>query len=274
MNNKHTISFSSPWIWAVPLVSVTGLFTVWISGTNESLFLLLNSLGHSTTGALFWANATILGDTLLAFALLSLFVRVRPEVVWILIIAAVIATFWVHGLKYFIDHPRPGAVLSGDVINIIGVNLRGGSFPSGHTTSAFALAGVICILRIHPLLSWIAILLAALAGISRAAVGAHWPMDIFAGAFSGWLMAVIGVLLFQQLAQRKQWQTHIPGKLFFNTGLLIIAISLHFYDSGYPASLPFQYTVATMAILVIVYNYSQILFHSKNIKSDPGSHDE
>lgn len=264
MNYSEHITLTSPWTWAVPLISIIGLIAVWISGNNESLFLLLNSLGQSKTGALFWANTTILGDALLAFALLSLFVRRRPEVVWALIIAAVFAAFWVHGLKYFIGHPRPGAVLPNEMMNVIGVKLRGGSFPSGHTTTAFVLAGVICNLRVHPLLSWIALLLATLAGISRAAVGAHWPMDIFAGALGGWLTAIIGVYLFQQLAKRKQWDTHIPGQLFFHIGLLIIAISLFFYKNGYPTSQPLQYTVATIATLVIVYNFSQMLLLKKN----------
>ena len=257
------MSLTSPWVWFVPLFSIVGLFVVWLSGTNESFFLLINSMGQSKFAALFWANATILGDTLIAFALLSLFVRRRPEVVWALLIAAVFATFWVHGLKPFFGNPRPPAVISSEVINIIGVSLRGNSFPSGHTTTAFVLAGVICGLRIHPLLSWIAVLLATLAGVSRAVVGAHWPMDIFAGAFGGWITAVIGVLLYQQLANRKQWGTKIPGQLVFNIGLLIIALSLFFYNNGYPTSHVFQYIVATVAIVVIIYNLSQILLLTK-----------
>jgi membrane-associated phospholipid phosphatase len=258
VNNTDNFSIASPWAWTVPMVSVTGLIIVWLSGSNESLFVILNSLGKSETGALLWANITIMGDALLAFALLSLFVRHRPEIVWAVIISAIFAVFWVHGLKFFIGHPRPPAVLSADVINIIGVHLRGGSFPSGHSTTAFVLAGVICNLHIHKLLSWIVLILATLTGISRAVVGAHWPMDIFAGAFGGWIIAVISIILFRQLAKRKHWEEQLPGQLVFNAGLLIIAISLFFYDSGYPASRPFQYTIATIAILVIGYNFSQM----------------
>lgn len=259
MNNTNHLNLASPWTWAVPVLAVSGLITVWLSASNESLFLWLNSLGQGQVGALFWANTTILGDTLLALALLSLFVRRRPEVIWALLIAAVFATFWVHGLKPFFGHPRPPAVIPGDIINIIGVRLGGNSFPSGHTTTAFVLAGVICHMRIHALLSWIALLLATLAGISRAVVGAHWPMDILAGAFGGWITAFIGVLLFQQLATRKQWGTEIPGQPVFQAGLVMIAVSLFFYDNGYPASLPFQYAVATIALVVIIYNLWQTL---------------
>ena len=34
---------------------------------------------------------------------------------------------------------------------------------------------------------------AALVGISRAAAGVHWPPDILAGAFGGWLSACLGI---------------------------------------------------------------------------------
>ncbi|WP_455198418.1 phosphatase PAP2 family protein [Kaarinaea lacus] len=264
MNKINPVNLASPWTWAVPLLSLAGLIIVWLSGSNESLFLLLNGLGKGDSGTLFWANATILGDTLMAFTLLSLFARRRPDVIWALLIAALFAALWVHGIKYVIGEARPGAVLSKDVINVIGVSLRGGSFPSGHTTTAFVLAGVICLLRINPVISWIAILLATLAGMSRSVVGAHWPIDIFAGALGGWLTAIIGVMLFQRLASYKQWQTHIPGQLVFNIGLLIIAINQFFYNNGYPTSLPFQYTVAAIAILVIVYNFSQMITHDKH----------
>jgi membrane-associated phospholipid phosphatase len=264
VNKKNSLHFTSPWAWAVPLVSILGLITVWLLGINENLFLSLNNLGKGRVAALFWANITTLGDTMLAFALLSLFVRRRPEVIWTVLITAIFAIFWVHGLKFLINNPRPAAILSGDVINIIGVHLRGGSFPSGHTTTAFIIAGVISNLRINTLLSWIVLLLAILTGLSRAVVGAHWPMDILGGASGGWVIAVISVMLFRQLAARKQWEHHVPGQTVFNTGLLFVAVALFFYDNGYPTSRPFQFTIATMAILVIAYNFLQALLQAKN----------
>lgn len=243
----------------VPLISIAGLIFVWLTDTNQSLFLWLNHLGKNNAAALFWANTTILGDTLIAFALLSPFVRRRPDVIWVIVIAAILAIFWVHGLKYFIGHPRPGAVLSKEAFNVIGVHLRGGSFPSGHTTTAFVLAGVISCLRIHPALSWVVIALAVLTGISRAAVGAHWPMDIFAGAFGGWLTAIIGVMSYRKLSENKPWGTQLPGQVFLNTGLLLVAISLFFYNNGYPSSMVFQYGIAVIALVIIGYNFSKLL---------------
>ncbi len=57
------------------------------------------------------------------------------------------------------------------------------SFPSGHTTTAFALAMAITYLwPKHSPIAWIA---AIAIGISRIAIGAHYPSDVLAGALSG-----------------------------------------------------------------------------------------
>jgi membrane-associated phospholipid phosphatase len=261
--NDTRTTITSPLTWAVPTVSLIGFVVVWLNGFNENFFLWLNGLGRTPFAETSWANITILGDTLVAIALLSPFVRKRPDIIWSLLIAAAFATLWVHGLKPLVEHLRPAAVLSNDVIHIIGVTLHKGSFPSGHTTTAFTLAGVICLSRTHPAVMITALVLATLAGVSRAVVGAHWPMDIFAGAFGGWLAAFIGVLLFKRLAQYKNWgdpahnqsPSQIPGRIYFNTGLLLVALSLLFHDSGYPASQPFQIFVAIICIITITFNF-------------------
>jgi undecaprenyl-diphosphatase len=61
------------------------------------------------------------------------------------------------------------------------------SFPSGHATTAFALAAVIGFLspRWFPAVLGLAVLI----GVSRVALGAHYPSDVVAGAFVGVLGA-------------------------------------------------------------------------------------
>lgn len=274
MNNSTNIisaPLKSPLVWVIPALSLFGFLIVWLNGLNQEFFLWLNGLGRSPFAEIFWANITILGDTLIAIALLSPFVRRRPDIIWTLLIAAVFATLWVHGLKPLVEHLRPGAILSNDVINIIGVTLHKGSFPSGHSTTAFTLAGVICLSRAHPTVMIAAIVLAILAGFSRAVVGAHWPMDIFAGAFGGWLAALIGVILFKRLAQHKNWGdltpsqglSQIPGRTSFNMGLALIAMSLFFYDNGYPGSQLFQIIVAILSLGFIAFNFWH-LFKNKD----------
>ncbi len=235
----------NPRVWAVPLLCLLGFVTVLTTGSNEALFRLLNRLGP-LSGDPLWASLTILGDTLVAIALAGLLARHRPDILWGLLLAAVFATLWVHGIKSLAGALRPLAVLGPEQVHIIGHALRSGSFPSGHTATAFTLAGVF-MLRGTP--HWLAgglLLMAVLAGISRSAVGVHWPLDLFAGAFGGWLAALIGCWL----ADRWDWGVR-PGpvrgiRIFF---LLCAVALLTIHDTGYPQAQWLQWLIGAAAVL-------------------------
>ena len=62
-----------------------------------------------------------------------------------------------------------------------------GSFPSGHSATAFACATVIA--WASPRLAVPAFVLAALVAWSRVYVGVHWPLDVLGGALLGVLVA-------------------------------------------------------------------------------------
>jgi len=165
-----------------------------LTGNNTTYFLALNGLSNYTGDAL-WAHLTVLGDTAVAMAVLLAFAGRKPAVLWSGMLAALLAGAWSQGLKGPFDMLRPPAVLPAELLHIIGPALQKHSFPSGHTTTIFALAAVLC-LQIRGI-GWrgLFILVAVLTGISRAAVGVHWPLDILAGAFGGWLSGVMGTAL-------------------------------------------------------------------------------
>ncbi len=71
------------------------------------------------------------------------------------------------------------------------------SWPSGHTTTAFAMATAITLL--YPRFAIIAFPLAILAGFSRMSVGAHYLGDVIMGATVGTLGAI---LVYRWLAPR------------------------------------------------------------------------
>jgi len=106
-------------------------------------------------------------------------------------IAALISTI----LKFWIDRPRPFATL--DFIEKLST---GGSpsFPSGHTTDAFALAIVLTLLIRRWWIALPAFIWAALVGYSRMHLGVHYPSDVAVGILIG---IIIGGLSFQLLAR-------------------------------------------------------------------------
>ena len=65
------------------------------------------------------------------------------------------------------------------------------SFPSGHTTVAFAFA--VCLSAMHPQAKWMFFFLAAFVAFGRVQCGAHFPSDVFAGAAMGWSVAVLAL---------------------------------------------------------------------------------
>lgn len=61
------------------------------------------------------------------------------------------------------------------------------SMPSGHTVASFA--GLVIIGMLYPRVKWLTWTLAVMIGISRIALGAHFPSDVLLGAFIGMLCA-------------------------------------------------------------------------------------
>jgi membrane-associated phospholipid phosphatase len=88
----------------------------------------------------------------------------------------------VPGLKFVTGRSRPSADLgSSDFRPFTG----GESFPSGHTTAAFAVAGSIATHYDRLWIKGLSYSVAGLVGYSRMVHDAHWLSDVTAGAFIG-----------------------------------------------------------------------------------------
>ena len=111
---------------------------------------------------------------------------------------------------------------------LIGPAHRRSSFPSGHTLTAFLVAGLLAGYR--PRWAFPALALATLAGLSRVAVGVHWPLDVLGGAAGGLLAAWVGM----HVARRRPWGTRPAPHLVLVAVATIGPLVLLFDDGGYP----------------------------------------
>ena len=222
--------------WLVPAAAAALFALVAALGANQAMFLALNKLGPATSDFA-WATVTVLGDGTVAFALCLALWRRRPDLLWALAFLAVLGTLWVHGMKPLVDVARPPAVL-GDQVHVIGRVYKAHSFPSGHATTAFALAGLLALGTASR--AWIAaaVALATAVALSRCVVGVHWPLDILAGAFGGWLAAVAAVWLGKK-TQRFGERASVQWILAALLGACAIALVLG-YPDDYPQAIAFQ----------------------------------
>lgn len=90
------------------------------------------------------------------------------------------AGLYTWGLKILTGRARPGEKKQG----FFGPSLEHHSFPSGHTSSAFAIATV---LGERYKIKKLTFALATLAGLSRIILEKHYPSDVVAGALIGYL---------------------------------------------------------------------------------------
>lgn len=96
-------------------------------------------------------------------------------------------------LKQITHRPRPDEIPSSGLwYGPTGISGRYDAFPSGHTSSAFAVASVFAhSYKEHP---WVGITLysiAGLTGLSRIHDGRHWASDAFFGAAMGWYVGKV-----------------------------------------------------------------------------------
>ena len=228
-----------PIVILLAIADVIGLL-----GWNTPLFLALQQVFGYLPDA-WWSSVTILGDSLVVMALLPVLALRRPAILPLGLLAGLLATLLNRPLKMWLNVDRPFLAL-GDQVHVIGVHLQHLSFPSGHTTAIFMLAGLYALFY-SPQRPWNAVtLLAVLTGLSRIAVGAHWPMDVCAGAAAGWT----GALIAWRLDQHWQWTARVAQSRAWQLGLWTVALlastTLFWMQTGYPLAQPWQYLLATL----------------------------
>ncbi len=159
---------------------------------EKTIFILLNSLTGASFGIdfLFYFFAQIFPIVML-FPFLYLLIRSVKKngyLIGEILIAGLFARYaLVEVARYFFPRARPFIIL--EEVNLLLPYKESFSFPSGHTAFVFAIATIIYFK--NKKVGKFFYLLSFLVGLSRIIVGAHWPLDIFAGALLGIASGII-----------------------------------------------------------------------------------
>lgn len=168
-------------------------FVVWLKDHDQRVFFLVNrGCDHALLGKLFSRLTHMGGATATILATLAVW-WFAPKPVSGIGMQAFIALAASHVpvalVKRLYPRLRPYLALPDTVT--AGRLLKDHSFPSGHTTAIFSVISPFVIA-----FNWIGLILIPIAmfvGISRMALGLHYPSDVAAGCAIGCLTAVCTV---------------------------------------------------------------------------------
>jgi membrane-associated phospholipid phosphatase len=234
--------------WLVPPLMGFVSMPIWLHWFEPGLFLAINALCASVAAPV-WTSLSLLGNGWGVLGLTAPLLVLAPRLMWAWLCAAPFAVVFARTGKFLIESPRPAAVLDNAQMRIVGETLHNVAMPSGHTLTAFAVASALFFAlpagrRARH--AWLFVL-AAGTGLSRIAVGAHWPGDVAAGACLGLLAGMLGHVLWTRMGS----QHSLPDSwsLRLVAGLLAVAVyHLLFEALDFAENLPFQYLLAAMVV--------------------------
>ncbi|PLX22268.1 MAG: hypothetical protein C0599_06860 [Salinivirgaceae bacterium] len=176
------------------------IFVIWV-GIAALLLMIENKVfwqtlaneNHSMFLDYFFRYITWLGDGTLIVILSVLMVFIRFRLAIVSLMSYLVSGLFAQLLKRFVfdDVYRPAHIFKDmdvDLLKVLDVGLKTKhSFPSGHTTSAFALFFTLSLLLLPKRygLQLLAFLLAFLVGYSRIYLNLHFANDVLAGSILG-----------------------------------------------------------------------------------------
>ncbi|MBR0106349.1 MAG: phosphatase PAP2 family protein [Lachnospiraceae bacterium] len=167
-------------------------FLLWIQNTvrQEWLDPLVARFTQLGTAGILW----------IAVTLILLIIPKTRKVGWACVISLIISALACNViLKNAVARPRPYTVIGG--LRLLVPPAIDWSFPSGHASTAFCVAGV-CLARLPKKAGIPLIVLAALIALSRLYVGVHYPTDVIFGVIVGIAAALLAMKLFDVIDER------------------------------------------------------------------------
>lgn len=176
-----------------------------IAAWDASVLLLIQEHLRTAVGDVLlplWSNLGNAGLIWIAAAAVLLCFR-RTRRAGILALAAMALNLLAVNvvLKHLVSRARPWLVVEG--LETLLRSNDPNSFPSGHTSAAFAFAASMCL---HLDAGWgkaLAVAAAVLMGWSRIYVAVHFPTDVLAGAVIGILCGLLAAWLYRRFFREK-----------------------------------------------------------------------
>lgn len=243
---------TSAWVWLIPFIPLGLAIAIYFGELQTHTFLLINRHTQNLPDIL-WTWLTFLGNGWGIFALCFPLLLLAPRLLCAGLLASTIGGMISQIIKPLLALPRPAGVLALEDFYRIGEPLLHKSMPSGHTLTAFSVAAGIYFASnkdSRTSLWWIFIL-AAFAGISRNALGAHWLTDVLAGCAIGLWSGMIGAVLATYIPERQLIPNKFIPRLFALGGAGTIYVLLtQTLDSELNQSL--QYACAALISITLI----------------------
>jgi membrane-associated phospholipid phosphatase len=249
------------WVWALPPLLFLASAPLWLHWYEPAMFIAINQACMGVAAPV-WTGLSLLGNAWAILGLTAPLLVLAPRLLWAWLCAAPFAIVFARTGKGLLESARPAAEVDNAQMRIVGEVLHNVSMPSGHTLTAFAVASGIYF-SLPPERRWRygwLFVLAAGAGLSRIAVGAHWPGDVAVGASLGLLSGMLGQWLLVRLGpqhlQPTAWSLRLVALLVLAAAYTLLAEELDFEENH-----------AAQGVLAVVAFGSLLAFGLQNLRA-------
>ncbi|GAB4258914.1 MAG: phosphatase PAP2 family protein [Vicingaceae bacterium] len=196
-NNIYFLGFLMVWLPSLVIALLLDKVDVHLTIINyhhpffDTLFIYITQIAET------WG--------ILIFMVLSFLTKIKHGIIYLLSLGVASGTTFLLKQTLFEDHLRPFEFLKDTTFHAVpGVDFHSYySFPSGHTTAAFAMFTAMALCTKNKLLKLLYLFLAFITGYSRIYLSQHFLQDVVAGALIGLMAAVVVFKIFNRKAFNK-----------------------------------------------------------------------